>query len=66
MAWRLIDMAVIASKHADKDGRANDYFRGKVHQATWFVDTTLPHTQTRIGICLRPGREILEIPDNAF
>jgi len=66
MAWRLIDMAVIASERAGQSGRKNDFFKGKVHQATWFVDTTLPHTQARIGICLRPGREIVEIPDNAY
>lgn len=66
MVWRLLDMAVMASDRAGKNGRKNDYFKGKVYQATWFVDTTLPHTQARIGICLRPGREIVEIPDNAF
>ncbi|BBO82680.1 acyl-CoA dehydrogenase [Desulfosarcina ovata subsp. sediminis] len=66
MAWRLLDMAVIASDRAAKNGRKNDFFKGKVYQATWFVDTTLPHTIARIGTCLRAGREIVEIPDNAF
>ncbi len=66
MAWRLLDMAVIASNRADKKGRKFDFHRGKLYQATWFVDTTLPHTQARIGNCLRSGREIVEIPDSAL
>lgn len=66
MAWRLIDLAVIASARAQEEGRKYDFYRGKVFQATWFADTTLPHTRTRIGICLRQGREIVEIPQNAF
>ena len=66
MAWRLLDLAVIASERATKDGRKHDFHRGKVFQATWFVDTTLPHTQARIGTCLRQDREIVDIPDNAF
>ena len=66
MAWRLLDMAVIASDRAAENGRKNDFFKGKVYQATWFVDTTLPHTMARIDTCLRKEREIVEIPDNAF
>lgn len=66
MAWRLLDMAVIASDRAAKNGKKNDFFKGKVYQATWFVDTTLPHTQARIGTCRRQEREIIEIPDTAY
>ena len=66
MAWRLLDLALIASERAAKDGRKYDFYKGKIYQATWFVDTTLPHTQARIGTCLRQEREIIDIPDNAF
>ncbi|MCU0592248.1 MAG: acyl-CoA dehydrogenase [Desulfobacterales bacterium] len=66
MAWRLLDLAAIASASAGKEGSAYDFYRGKLYQATWFVDTTLPHTQARIRSCLRSGREIVDIPDNAF
>jgi alkylation response protein AidB-like acyl-CoA dehydrogenase len=66
MAWRLLDMAVIAAERAAKKGNSYDFHRGKVYQAAWFVDTTLPHTQARIKICLRSGREIVEILENAF
>jgi alkylation response protein AidB-like acyl-CoA dehydrogenase len=66
MAWRLLDMAVIASAAAGPGGTPNDFYRGKIYQATWFVDTTLPHTRARIETCLRTGREIVDIPDHAF
>jgi hypothetical protein len=66
MAWRLLDMAIIAGDAAGKKGKKNDFYRGKVYQASYFVDTTLPHTLATIETCLRPGREIVEIPDNAF
>jgi hypothetical protein len=66
MAWRLLDMAVIASAATAKGSKQSDFYRGKLYQATWFVDTTLPHTQARIQTCSREGREILDIPDNAF
>ncbi|MEN8244166.1 MAG: acyl-CoA dehydrogenase [Thermodesulfobacteriota bacterium] len=66
MAWRLLDMAILAEEAAGKKGKKYDFHRGKVFQATYFVDTTLPHTLATIETCLRPGREILDIPDNAF
>jgi len=66
MAWRLLDMAILARKAAKKKGKKYDFYRGKVFQATYFVDTTLPHTLATIETCLRPGREILDIPDAAF
>lgn len=66
MAWRLLDMAVIASDRAGQKGKKYDFYRGKLYQATWFVDATLPHTQARINTCLRRHREIVEIPDNGF
>jgi len=66
MAWRLLDMAVIAWPASQKAGKQADFYKGKVAQATWFVDMTLPHTLATIETCCRHGREIVEIPDNAF
>ncbi|MGA3115034.1 MAG: acyl-CoA dehydrogenase [Syntrophobacteraceae bacterium] len=66
MAWRLLDMAIIAYEPSQKQGEENDFYRGKVLQATYFVDTTLPHTLATIESCLRHGREILEMPENGF
>jgi alkylation response protein AidB-like acyl-CoA dehydrogenase len=66
MAWRLLDMARIAIPPADKKGKKYDFYRGKLIQATYFVDTTLPHTLATIETCLRTGREVIDIPDNAF
>ncbi|MCF8035452.1 MAG: acyl-CoA dehydrogenase [Desulfobacteraceae bacterium] len=66
MAWRLLDMAVIAWDRAEQKGKKNDFYRGKVAQATYFVDTTLPHTMARAGVCTRSGREIVEMPEKAF
>lgn len=65
MAWRLLDMAVIAHR-AMEGGTENDFYRGKVFQATYFVDITLPSTLARAEVCLRQGREIVEIPEEAF
>lgn len=64
MCWRLLDMAVIAAEALKN--KQTDFYLGKVHQATFFVDTTLPHTLATLESCLRPGREIVEIPDSAF
>jgi len=66
MAWRLLDMAVIAHECARKEGKLSDYYSGKVLQATYFAETTLPHTLARSEICLRAGREIVEMPAGAF
>jgi 3-(methylthio)propanoyl-CoA dehydrogenase len=66
MAWRLLDLAIIARPLADKKGPKYDFHRGKVYQAKYFVDITLPHTLATIETCLRPGREVVELPVNAF
>ncbi len=65
MAWRLLDMARVACEASER-GEGNDFYRGKILQATWFVDITLPHTLATIDSCLRCGREILDMPENAF
>jgi alkylation response protein AidB-like acyl-CoA dehydrogenase len=66
MVWRLLDLARIAYESSQKPGEEYDFHRGKVMQATYWVDMTLPHTLATIESCLRHGREILEIPENAF
>lgn len=65
MAWRLLDMAVIAGA-AMKDGQENDFLKGKVMQATYFSSTILPLTMARMETCIRDGREIVEMPEGAF
>ncbi len=67
MAWRLLDMAIIADKHLKKSPKVKtDFYRGKVLQATYFVDTVLPQTLANMETCIRHGREVIEIPDGAF
>ncbi len=66
MAWRLIDLAILAYEPSQKQGEDYDFYRGKVLQATYFVDMTLPHTLATIESCLRHGREVLEMPEKAF
>ena len=65
MAWRLLDMAAAAVKAMEK-GRKNDFYRGKVLQASYFADVTLPHTAATLGTCLREGREIIDMPEKGF
>jgi hypothetical protein len=65
MAWRLLDMAIIAEKKM-KNAPKNNFYTGKILQATWYADITLPHTLARIRSCLRKGREIDEMPEGAF
>jgi hypothetical protein len=65
MAWRLLDMAIIASDAMDS-GKKNDFYLGKVLQATYFVDVTLPHTLATADICSRAGREVIDMPLKGF
>ena len=65
LSWRLLDMAVIAQRKMDEAGK-NPFYLGKVLQSTYFTDTTLPLTMARLETCMRTGREILEIPEEAF
>ncbi|MGD9733041.1 MAG: acyl-CoA dehydrogenase [Desulfamplus sp.] len=66
MAWVLLDMAVGAYPNSEKSGKKYDFYRGKIFQATYFVDITLPHTLATIETCHRSGREIVSIQENAF
>ena len=64
MCWRLLDLAVIAAEQSKT--KKSDFLLGKVLQAAFFTDTTLPHTQATIWICLRAGREVVDIPEAGF
>lgn len=70
ISWRLLDMAVIASKTSGgkklKEKSKNNYLLGKVLTAKYFVDITLPKTLADIGTCIREGREIIDMPEKAF
>ncbi len=65
LAWRLLDMALIAQRTID-EGRGNDFYVGKLMQATYFIGVTLPLTMARLDTCLRKEREIVEMTEGAF
>jgi alkylation response protein AidB-like acyl-CoA dehydrogenase len=65
VAWRLLDLAIIAKQIMD-EGRGNAFYAGKVMQASYFAGTMLPLTMVRLDICVRRGREIVEMPNEAF
>ena len=65
MIWRLLDLAVIAREQIDA-GKGSDFLSGKVLQATYFTGTTLPLTLARMETCLRPGREVVDMPEGGF
>ena len=66
VCWLLLDLAVKAGPKAAEDGQNKEFYQGKVMQATYFVDVTLPHTEANMINSLREGREVVEIPDGAF
>ena len=50
-----------------ESGKKNDFYLGKVLQATYFVDVTLPHTLATVEICCsRAGREVVDMPLKGF
>ena len=65
MVWRLLDMAVIAHKLSGKN-KNSQFYTGKILQATWYANVTLPQTRTRIKSCLHKGREIADMPEAGF
>ena len=65
VAWRLLDLALKAQGYLEKDPD-NPYYVGKVVQATYWTEVTLPETLARLKTCLRKGREVIEIPEEAF
>lgn len=62
MVRQLLEMAVIAY---DRDPE-KDFYAGKIMQATFFADITLPHVLARAQTSTRLGREIIRMPDEAF
>ena len=66
MTWRILDMALIAFDQSNKKGRKYDFYRGKVYQATYYVDETIPRSLASMETCLREGREVVEMPEKAF
>jgi len=65
LGWRLLDLALIAEHSIDEE-KKNDFYTGKVIQAKFFIGTIIPLTLARLDICVRKGREIIEISDRAF
>ncbi len=65
MSWRLLDLAILAHKIMT-EGNKNNFLTGKIMQATYFTDITLPQTFARIETLLPTGREVSEIPVGAF
>lgn len=63
--WRLIDMAICAQRAIDS-GKDNSFYRGKVMQALYFSGVTLPQAVARIESCMREGREVIDMPEEAF
>ena len=54
------------TKKRQDEGRESDFYRGKVLQATYYAGVTLPLTLARLDTCLRQGREVLDMPQEAF
>ena len=65
MVWRLLDIAVIAARAIDR-GKKSALYTGKILQATYFTDITLPHTMATIETASRSGREVVDMPLGAF
>ena len=65
ITWRLLDMAVIAARALEK-GRQKNFYTGKIMQATYFADVTLPHTRATMENALREGREVVDMPEGSF
>jgi 3-(methylthio)propanoyl-CoA dehydrogenase len=63
--WRLLDLGIIACAAVDQKEK-NDFYTGKILQATYFHDTTLPLTLARISTCTRKDREIEQMPMGGF
>ena len=66
VAWRLLDMARVAWPFLDPGKASDAFYRGKVLQATYFAETQLPLTRAAIQTMMRGGREVVEIPEDAF
>ena len=65
MTWRLLDMALIAARAIEK-GKKSPLYTGKVMQAKYFSDITLPHALATMKQAQREGREVVDMPVGAF
>jgi alkylation response protein AidB-like acyl-CoA dehydrogenase len=65
MVWRLLDMAAIAQRKID-EGEKSNFYVGKVMQARYFADTTLPSLMARLEVCMKSLPEVVEFPEDAF
>lgn len=65
LTWRLLHMAVIARRFL-AERKNNDYWLGKVMQATYFARVMLPTTTARLDTCVSEGREIVKMPQGSF
>ena len=65
ICWRLLDMAAAAQRRID-GGEENDFYLGKIMQATYYAGVTLPVTIARLETIYRKGREVVEMPEEAF
>ena len=66
VVWRLLDMAVKAREKIEQGGGPEDFYKGKINQASWYADTVLPLCVAEMTNCLRDGREIIDMPVSAF
>ncbi|MBW1782329.1 MAG: acyl-CoA dehydrogenase [Deltaproteobacteria bacterium] len=65
ICWRLLHMAVAAQEKMEAD-QQNDFYLGKIMQATYHAGVTLPMTRARLKTIYRNGREVVEIPEAAL
>ncbi|MFC1859444.1 acyl-CoA dehydrogenase [Thermodesulfobacteriota bacterium] len=65
LIWRLLDMAVVANQAIVK-GKKDQFYQGKIYQAKYLSDQTLPKTLALTEASLRSGQEVAEIPEGAF
>ncbi len=63
--WCLLEMAIAAQKAIDA-GKNNAFYQGKVMQAAYFTDVTLPLALARLETCIGEGREVVEMSVEAF
>ena len=62
MAWRLLDMGIIAQKQLEKK-KSNKFYQGKLYQAKYYVSEALPKVKSIIDSCSRDHSSIVEIDD---
>jgi hypothetical protein len=58
-------LAVSATRAIAK-GKKSNLYTGKIMQAIYFTDVTLPHTLATMDNAMRAGREVIDMPEGAF